>query len=96
MRSVLLLVCAGGALAADSASFVVTTTPLLDRPIPSRFIGLSIEVSSAPKVFQIGGLGGQPRPSLATLLNALREAAGDEAGASVRVGGNSADESAWL
>jgi len=96
MLSVLLLVSAGSALAADSASFVVTATPLLDKPIPSRFIGLSIEVGSAPNVFLTGGLGGPPRPSLATLLNTLREAAGDEAGASVRVGGNSADESAWM
>ena len=87
-----LLLSPGSAL--DSASFSLTATRIGD--VPPRFVSFSIEVGSAPKVFLVGGLGGAPRASLARLLNALRAAAGDAAGAMIRVGGNSADESAYV
>ena len=82
----------------DTASFKLTTIPTLPGgpSIAPRFVGLSIEVGSAPSTFNAGGLGGTPRRSLALLLNALRTAAGDAQGANVRVGGNSADESAYV
>jgi len=77
----------------DSAAFTLTRTRV--APIPGRFVSFSIEVSRAPDVFLVGGLGGAPRASFAQLMNALRAAAGDDAGAMIRVGGNSADESAY-
>jgi hypothetical protein len=82
----------------DTASFKLTTIPTLPGgpSIAPRFVGLSIEVGSTPPTFNAGGLGGTPRRSLALLLNALRTAAGDAQGANVRVGGNSADESAYV
>ena len=80
----------------DTASFRLTTTKLRAAPLPPRFVAFSIEVASAPSVFLVGGLGGAPRPSFAALLNTLRAAAGDAHGASIRIGGNSADESAWV
>lgn len=85
---------ASRASAADSASFTLTDAAV--AAVPPRFVSFSIEVGSAPQVFLVGGLGAAPRASLARLLNALREAAGDAAGAMIRVGGNSADESAWV
>ncbi len=93
-RAALALAVLAAASAADTASF--TLTPALGRTIPPRFVGLSIEVGSTPAVFNAGGLGGAPRASLAALLNALRAAAGDAAGPNIRVGGNSADESAFV
>jgi hypothetical protein len=77
----------------DSATFALTQTRV--ATIPGRFVSFSIEVSKAPDVFLVGGLGGAPRASFARLMNALRAAAGDAAGAMIRVGGNSADESAY-
>ena len=91
---------AAGALASsgDTATFQLTLHPTLPGapPIASRFIGFSIEVGSTPATFNVGGLGGSPRGSLASLFNALREASGDAQGPNVRVGGNSADESAYI
>jgi PPE-repeat protein len=90
---------AAGALASgDTATFQLTLHPTLPGapPIASRFIGFSIEVGSTPGTFNAGGLGGSPRGSLASLFNALREASGDAQGPNVRVGGNSADESAYI
>ena len=94
LKIALLLASLSSTLAADSASFKLTTKRVAD--IPARFVSFSIEVGSAPEVFLVGGLGGAPRASLARLVNALREAAGDERGPMVRVGGNSADESAYV
>ena len=88
---------AAAAAAMASASDVATFTlgDALDvQPIAPRFIGFSIEVSSAPNVFLVGGLGGAPRASFAALMKTL--AAAGNGGAVVRVGGNSADESAWM
>ena len=86
------------AAAGDTATFSLSSAPVLPnaKPIPPRFIGLSIEVGSTPSVFNINGVTGTPRASLAALLNTLRLAAGDAEGPVVRVGGNSADESAWV
>ena len=94
MRFLAFLAGAASVAALDSASFRLTST--LQEPIAPRFIGFSIEVGAAPEVFLVGGLGGSPRPSFAALMNGLRVAMGDAAGPSVRVGGNSADESAWV
>ena len=98
LRPLLLASFAASALSADTASFQLTADPVLPdaAPIPRRFIGLSIEVGSTPAVFNAGGLAGSPRRSLATLLNTLRTTAGDDQGPNIRVGGNSADESAWV
>ena len=85
---------ASASSAPDSASFALTHTHVAD--VPRRFVSFSIEVSKAPDVFLVGGLGGAPRASFARLMNALRGAAGDAGGAMIRVGGNSADESAYL
>jgi hypothetical protein len=84
--------------ALDTATFKLTQTPTLPggAPISPRFIGFSIEVGSTPSVFNAGGLGGSPRRSFAALANALRTASGDAQGPNVRVGGNSADESAYV
>ena len=96
----LALLLAVAAAASDRASFQLHATPVRagGAPIPPRFVGLSIEVSSAPQVFLTGGLGGPPRPSFTALMRALAAAGGgaSSGGASVRVGGNSADESAWV
>ena len=82
-------------LSSDRAHFALS--PSVDKaPIPARFVGFSIEVSSTPAVFLLGGLGGTPRTSFATLMNILRAASGSVRGPNVRVGGNSADESVWL
>ena len=90
----LLAACAAAAAAAaDSAHFAVTA---VRSPLPERFVGLSIEVGSAPAVFYAGGLSGAPRRSFATLMNTLRAASGSAQGPDIRIGGNSADESAWV
>ena len=59
-------------------------------------MGFSIEVGSAPEVFLTNGLGGTPRASYATLMNTLKAAGNWAQGPAIRVGGNSADESAWV
>jgi hypothetical protein len=82
-------------MAGDSAHFALTST-LAAAPITPRFVGFSIEVGSTPSVFLLGGLGGVARPSFATLMNALRAASGAQRGPNIRIGGNSADESAWV
>jgi hypothetical protein len=94
MRLLFALVVTGAYAAVDTANFTLSLKPL--ARVPPRFIGFSIEVSSAPEVFLVGGLGGGPRRSFATLMNGLRSAAGESAGPTVRVGGNSADTSAWV
>ena len=92
--SLLLLAGISAAAAADSAHFALGD--LAAAPIPARFVGFSIEVGSAPEVFLLGGLGGAPRTSFATLMNTLRAASGAARGPNIRIGGNSADESAWV
>jgi len=82
------------AAAFDSAHFSVTND--LSEPIPQRFVGFSIEVSSVPGVFLKGGLGGSPRFSFAALMNTLKDESGSSLGPNFRLGGNSADESAWV
>ena len=98
MATVALLLAGSLAAAADHATFQLHAAALRPdgAPIPPRFVGLSIEVSAAPQVFLTGGLGGPPRPSFTALMRALAAAGGGAGGASVRVGGNSADESAWV
>ena len=61
------------------------------KPISPSFVGFSIEVGSAPQVFLVNGTGGKPRASFASLLNQL-----NPFGINTRIGGNSADESAWV
>jgi hypothetical protein len=87
--------CAAGG---DVATFQLTRQPRLPGgpPISPRFVGFSIEVGSTPGTFNAGGLAGTPRRSFAALANALRAASGDVQGPNVRVGGNSADESAYV
>ena len=86
---------AAAGLSADKAHFALMPS-IGKAPIPARFVGFSIEVGSTPSVFLLGGLGGTPRTSFATLMNILRAASGSVRGPNVRVGGNSADESVWL
>jgi hypothetical protein len=89
------LIASAAGLSADKAHFALL--PSVNKaPIPARFVGFSIEVGSTPAVFLLGGLGGTPRTSFATLMNILRAASGSARGPNVRVGGNSADESVWL
>jgi hypothetical protein len=96
MRLLVLACALLAAYALDSATFQITKEPMQSRSISQRFVGFSIEVGSTPAVFLVGGLGGSPRPSFAAVLNGLRVAAGSSKGANIRVGGNSADNSAWV
>lgn len=91
----LLLSAPSLAVSTDSASFEVSASTQVVT-IPSRYVGFSIEVGSAPLVFLQGGFGGEPRTSFSSLMNRLRRAANNAEGPSVRIGGNSADESAWV
>ena len=81
------------AAAADYASFQLTNTVQQTLPISPRFVGLSIEISSAPEMFSVGGKGGLPRVSFTNLMSALRT---DALGPNIRIGGNSADNSVYL
>lgn len=92
----LFVASAGAAHAGSSATFAVTRTPVIAQPVSKRFVGFSIEVDATPNVFLTGGLGGKPRASYAALMNTLKDAGGWAAGPAIRVGGNSADESAWV
>ena len=80
--------------ALDSASFQVTNNVLQQLPISPRFVGFSIEVGSTPSVLGVGGLSGPPRASFGRLMNLLR--ANGTRGPNLRIGGNSADESAYV
>jgi hypothetical protein len=81
------------AAASDTASFQLSSSPL-SAPISSSFLGFSVEIHDAPNVFLVNGLGGTPRGSFVRLMNTLRAAGA--ASINFRVGGNSADESAWV
>ena len=96
MHAFVLAACAAGVSGASSSSFRITRTPTISMPVAPRFVGFSIEVGSTPEVFLTGGLGGPPRSSYAALMNTLREAGSYPRGPAIRVGGNSADESAWV
>ena len=80
----------------DYATFQVTDSVLQSKPINGRFVGFSIEVSSAAKMLAVGGKGGPVRMSYANLMNGLRTASHSTAGPNIRIGGNSADISVYL
>jgi len=90
------LAASSAARGADAAAFAVSSAPLTGKPLAPHFVSFSIEVRDAPDVFLVGGRGGAPRASFAALMNFLRAAAGNATGPRVRVGGNSADESALV
>ena len=47
-------------------------------------------------MFSVGGKAGAPRVSFAALMNGLRSASGASGGPNIRIGGNSADTSAYV
>lgn len=85
-----------GAASQDVATVSLSGDVLQPRHISDRFVGFSLEVSAAPVMFAVGGLGGPPRKSYPTLMNTLRDASGAKAGPNIRIGGNSADSSVYL
>ena len=69
-----------------------TATPLGHGPVPSDFASLSYEVSCAPGMLMHGS---SPRPTFVALMQQLQELNGG-AGPNLRIGGNSADTSAYV
>eukprot|EP01052_Picozoa_sp_SAG31_P046198 SAG31_NODE_8736_length_1397_cov_1.622496_2_plen_153_part_01 len=78
------------------AATTIRVGPMLDPdapPVAPNFVGLSIEVPAV--LHMIGEAGGSN--GLATLLAHFYDlTAGPHAGPTLRFGGNSADDSAWL
>lgn len=90
---------AGGALplpdlpphTADAVT-VTVNAPLDVPPLPSTFVGLSMEV---PDGVIFLGAAAFPNKPFAALMNTLRRAAGGGAGPTLRIGGGSADTSVY-
>ena len=79
-------------LAADTISIDVSSAPAVSAPLPPDFASFSYEVHCAPDMLTLNGA---PRASFVTLMRGL-QALGGGRGPNIRVGGNSADESAYL
>lgn len=93
MRVVALLAAAGCAAASsDHVTVDVSTAASFGHGVvPSDFASFSYEVSCAPQMFIFNGA---PRKSFVSLLQQL-QAVNGERGPNIRIGGNSADESAY-
>ena len=77
---------------ADDIVVQLSNRTLTER-IPPDFISFSIEVSSARETFSFRG---EPRPSWRNLMNELRTVGAHHSGPNFRIGGNSADTSAFV
>ena len=89
--TLLVLVVSSPAAAVDTASIVLSTTAQSPFPVAPNFASFSIEISQALVYFGNATNVNQP---FINLLNVLRLASGAR-GPSVRIGGNSAEESVW-
>ena len=85
--------------ASDRIDARVTSTPLTGRATASDVVAFSFEV---PGALQLVSFQGRPRPSMVNLMQLMRAAAagGDDttgvAGPSLRIGGDSTDDAAWV
>lgn len=96
---VALLATAALATGANDAVEASLTTTKITGPLPADFVSFSIEVSRVIPTFVYPPGSGSARPSWVTLMKHLADVANDGQpgpGPNIRVGGNSADESAYV
>lgn len=92
-----LLACAACAVFASARDTVSVNLPPASAPalaasIATNFASFSYEVDCGLPMLTFGG---GPRPSFVALMRELQSVSGG-AGPNLRIGGNSADKSAWL
>ena len=93
MRCALTALLVAAARAVDTIAIDASAAPSLGLgPIAPDFASFSYEVHCAPAMLTLNGA---PRASFVTLMRALQSLGGAR-GPNIRVGGNSADESAYL
>lgn len=89
-RFLALALVAAAARAADTLLVDASRAPPASSVLPDDYVGLSYEVKCAPQMLSLNGA---PRATFVSLMQQL--AAGSPAGVNLRIGGNSADESAY-
>lgn len=93
-RLTLAAVAASLASAAASTVIVTVTSNAVSVPMPGNAAGFSYEVGCVPGM--VGNATQGPRKSFVNLMNNLKAAAQSAAGPELRIGGNSADTSAYV
>jgi hypothetical protein len=89
------VLCVFAVLGATDSVTVALLSTALTNPLPTNFVGFSIEVPSAPTM--LGPYPGPPRESFANIMRFLQRLNGPASpGPVVRPGGSSADVSEWL